>query len=155
MNNQQKLETMTTFAQSGVFRSSDVFTQACLAAQMVDLQKAANRDAAWVEANLRLHLPELMRRLAEHKRSQQQQSYGLLGELGELKNTLTKLKNAYEHMLAPQASPSRPGYGAESGMITRNAAYAAPGGGRINAGGVHPRATLIERRQCGCWLCMR
>jgi len=69
VNNAQKLETMTTFAQSGVFRSSDNFTQACLAARMVDLQKAASRDAAWLEANLRLHLPELMRRLAAHKQN--------------------------------------------------------------------------------------
>jgi len=72
MNNSQKLDTLETFAKSGVFRSSDTFTQACLAARMVDLQKAATRDAAWVEANLRLHLPELMRRLAVHKRSQRQ-----------------------------------------------------------------------------------
>jgi hypothetical protein len=153
MNNTQKLELVETYVKSGIFRNCDAQTQAIVTGTYIDLQRAVNRDRATILAYL--HTPE-GRAMAERMLSpRQQQSYGLLGELGELKNTLTNLKNAYEHMLAPQASPSRPGYGAESGMIIRSAAYAAPGGGRINAGGVHPRQTTAERRQCGCWLCMR
>jgi len=76
MNNQQKLSTLETFAKSGVFRSSDNFTQAALAGQMIDLQRAANRDRAWIQALLQVYGPELIRQLQEHKQNLARPGYG-------------------------------------------------------------------------------